>query len=347
MTPISQSRSELQAHAQKSHSTESDGAARNWPVWCTFFGCAATMLLAVEHGYEGTFYTLDTILHHPSAANPPFGYRLLLPWLGLLFQSIRPAMSEHNVFIATQIVAIVAALALSGEWARIFLPRFGRPFGYVAAAMIISPTIAYWTFYDIAIVAFWTGCLLLLYFERPVLYVILLAIGTLNHENTLLLVPCAVAYWWPRKPKQFTVIFAVLQVAAWAAVRELIVHLMPSGAIYVSHAWYNLHPSSLYTAGGLFLSAIVLLPWWALAALGWKHSPYLLKCAALSLPELIVITFLFGKFDEPRQFVAFVPACVGLIACWLRHALEKSAADNNYGLRADEEGLAPPMRRTG
>lgn len=315
-------------------------ALGGWPVWCVFIGCASAVLLAVEHGYEGPFYTLNTILHHPRTAEAPFGYRLLLPWLGLGMQAIHRSLSDHNVFIYTQLLAIVAALGLTGEWVQIFAPRFGRPFAYVMATVMICPTIAYWTFYDNAIVAFWAGCLLLLYYERPVLFVILLAIGTLNHENTLLLVPCAVAYWWPTKSKTSTVLFGLSQVVAWATVRWLVVHYMPSGAIFDNHIWKNLHPSSMYTWGGMFLSLILLLPWWALAALGWRHSPYILKCAALSLPELILITFLFGKFDEARQFVAFIPACVGLIACWIRSQFERPSAENSYESNAElDEGV--------
>jgi hypothetical protein len=330
MTPMTRIESTRPFEDQQNPVETSRTNFRSWPIWCVFIGCASAILLAVEHGYEGPFYRLTTLLHHPTTAEAPFGYRLLLPWLGLAMQAIRPSLSDHNVFIYTQILAIVAALALSGEWTEIFLPRIGRPLAYLVATAMICPTIAYWTFYDNAIVAFWAGCLLLLYYERPVLFVILLAIGTLNHENTLLLVPCALAYWWPTKSKRSIVLFGLAQVAAWAAVRWLVVHYLASGAIFDNHIWNNLHPSSMYTLGGLFLSVILLLPWWALAALGWKHSPYILKCASISLPELILITFLFGKFDEPRQFVAFIPACVGLIACWVGHELGKLQTVRNF-----------------
>lgn len=260
-------------------------------------------------------------MHRPATANAAFGYRLLLPWLAVKLQGIGHSLTDHNAFIATQILAIVAAVALSGEWTRLFLPRFGRQFGYVATTLMICPTINYWTFYDIAIVAFWTGCLLLLHKRRLALFVALLAVGTLNHENTLLLIPCAVAYCLPRIKLGKLVLFTIAQVAAWALVRLAVTHLYPSGALFDNRISDNLHFWHFYTAQGLFFAWVVLLPWWALAMLGWRHSSYLLKCSALSLPGLFLVTFLFGKFDEARQFAAFTPTCVGLMACALRQRL--------------------------
>jgi hypothetical protein len=303
-------------------------AFRRLPDWCCAVGCAATMLVALEHGREGSFYELNTIMHRPATANAAFGYRILLPSVAVQLEGVQHSLTDHNAFIATQILAIVAALVLSGEWGRLFLPRFGRPFGYVVATLMICPTIQYFTFYDIAIVAFWTGCLLLLYRRQLALFVSLLAIGTLNHENTLLLVPCAVAYCWPCMKLGRLFLFTIAQVAAWILVRMLVIRFQPAGAFFDNRIWDNLHFWHFYTAQGLFFAWVVLLPWWVLAILGWRHSPYLLKCSALSLPGLFMVTFLFGKFDEARQFAAFTPTCIGLMACWLRHSLMHLTTDD-------------------
>lgn len=137
--------------------------AYNFSAWSTAIGCGASMLVALERGFEGGFYPLSTIMHTPWRANAAFGYRLLLPSVAVKLQQLFPRLTDHNCFIATQVLAIAAAIYLSGEWARIFLPRFGRHFGYAAVTLMICPTIDYWNFYDIGIVAIWTGCLLLLY----------------------------------------------------------------------------------------------------------------------------------------------------------------------------------------
>lgn len=299
---------------------------RSWPDWCCAAGCSAAILVAVERGHEGSFYPLSTIMHRPGTANAAFGYRLLLPALAVQLERIKHSLTDHNAFIATQIVAIVVAVVLSGEWGQLFLPRLGRQFGYAGAALMICPTIDYWTFYDIAIVAFWTGSMLLLHRGHVTLFVILLGIGTLNHENTLLLVPCAVAYFWPRMKLGKVVLFALLQIAIWISVRILVIRLAPGATLFDNRVSENLHFWHFYTAQRLFFAWVVLLPWWMLAISGWRNSPYLLKCSALSLPGLFLVTFLFGKFDEARQFAAFIPTCIGLMACGLRHRLSHGKA---------------------
>lgn len=287
-----------------------------WMRFITGFAAASGILWALEHGWEADFYRFDTIMHHAGTAEAAFGYRLLLPSLAVLIQRMHPALTDHNCFIITQVLAIAVAVYLSGKWAALFLPKMGKEFGYILCALMISQTIDYWTFYDIAIVAFWTACLLLLYRGKLWLYLAVLTVGTFNHENTLLIIPCALLYFWPTMKKSRFFLFAAAQIAAWCAVRFVVVHFTPSGPIFANHFWDNVHFWSFYwKRQSIFLNAIGYIPWWVLAALGWRRSPRFLRCVAFSLPELIVITFIFGKFNEARQFVAFIPGCIGLIAC--------------------------------
>ena len=107
----------------------------------------------------------------------------------------------------------------------------------------------------------------------------------------------------------------VAQLAAWTGVRYLVVSMFPGEPVLFENHLFNLTFWRYYYSHALFYFAASLFPWWALAAMGWKYAPRILRCAALSFPGLIVVTFLFGKFDEPRQFDAFIPTCVGFIAC--------------------------------
>lgn len=281
------------------------------------------ILWSLEHGWEAEFSPLGTLMHHPGTAEAAFGYRLLLPGLADLVQRFVPHLSDHNCYIATQLFAIVCTVVLSGEWAALFLPKLGREFGYAMLALMLCPTIDYLTFYDIAIVGFWTACLLLLYRGHLWAYVALLAVATLNHENTLLLIPCSLLYMLPLMNRTRLLLFAAAQVGAWCGVRFLVIHFTPSGPIFANHLWDNLHFWSFYwKRQSLFMNVLGYLPWWILAGLGWRASRRFLRCAALSLPELIVITFIFGKFNESRQFVAFIPVCMGLIACYVRDQLD-------------------------
>ncbi len=276
------------------------------------------VLMAVERGYQGAWYQLGTIIHHPEIAEPPFGYRPLFPLLAAGFQTIFHRMNDHNVFIATQVICIGAAVYLMGRWTNLFLPGFGKLLGFMLAALMLCPTIGYWTFYDIALVGFWTACLMLLYYEQTVGYLLVFILGTFNHENMLLLVPCALLYLWGRVKFWKLLLLTVAQLAAWAGVRYLVVmsvHGAP--ALFQNHLLMNLHFLKTYSKQALFFTGMTLVPWWGLAALGWRHAPRLLRCATITLPGLFLVTLLFGRFDEPRQFDGFIPVCAGLIACWV------------------------------
>lgn len=288
-------------------------------------GSAAAILIALERGYEGSWYPLGTIMHHPADANPAFGYRLLFPVIASLLQRLVPSFTDHNCFIAIQSVIIAITVYLSGEWATLFTPRLGRFFGYMLLPLMVCPTINYWTFYDIAIIAFWTGCFLLLYYRKFSLYLLTLGLATLNHENILLIIPCAFVYCWDRMKPSRLILFTAAQVAVWFAVRYSVISAVKGAALFDNRLLYNLFFWKNYSAHALIFACIALFPWWLVAIHGWKYASPLLRCSALSLPGLLLVTILFGRFDEARQFAAFVPSCIGLIAGYLGHQYQRSS----------------------
>lgn len=287
--------------------------------------CTITILGALENGYEGAFYPLSTYIHFTRGIEGPYAYRILFPLFAALLERIWPSLSDIAAFKATQLVCIGATVYLSGKWASLFLAN-GRILGYMLVALMLAPTINYWNFYDIALIGFWTGCLLLLYFEKPWAYFLVFAIATLNHENVLLLVPTAALYFWKRMPMPRLAVFAVGQLAVWVLIRYALVFSFPiPHVIFFNFLRSNLEFWKYYDRRGYTYTAVVLLPGWALAAMGWKYAPRILRCAALTLPGLILVTVLFGKFDEARQFDGFIPTCVGLITC-LAAAITASGA---------------------
>jgi hypothetical protein len=313
------------------------GAAPTVLVW---LGCCVAILMALERGYEGAWYRLGTIIHHPEAAAAPFGYRPLLPLAAGGLQWLFHGMNDHNAFIATQVASIAATVYLMGKWTSLYLPVFGRLPGFMLAALLLCPTIGYWTFYDIALTGFWTTCLLLLYYEKRVGYVLVFTLATFNHENILLLVPCAVLYCRGRMKWWKLMLFTLAQIAAWCGVRYVVVasvHAAP--ALFENHLQMNLHFWQSYTKQALFFTGVTLLPWWGLAAMGWKHATRLLRCAVITLPGLVLVTILFGRFDEPRQFDGFIPVCAGLIACWAASAIYPAAAEGEMGAITEKRAV--------
>ncbi len=308
----------MKAESNRGRNPIPDAAAvRAVPTVLAWLGCCVAVLMAVERGYQGAWYQLATIIHRPEAAQAPFGYRPLFPLLANGLQTVFPKMTDHNAFIATQVICIGATVYLMGRWTNLFLPGIGKLLGFMLAALMLCPTIGYWTFYDIALTGFWTACLMLLYYERTVGYLLIFMLGTLNHESTLLLVPCAVLYLWGRVKWWKLLLLTIAQLAAWVGARYLVVMAVHGApGLFQNHLEMNLHLLRTYSKQALFFTGITVLPWWGLAAMGWRHAPRLLRCATITLPGLLLVTLLFGRFDEPRQFDGFIPVCAGLIACW-------------------------------
>lgn len=301
-------------------------------------GSAATILMAIVRGYEGSWYRLSTIMHHPEAANPAFGYRLLFPYIAAHLQRLVPSLTDHNCFIAVQVLIIASTVYLSGNWVSLFLPNLGRLFGYALLPLMVCPTIDSWNFYDIAIIGFWTSCLLLLQDRKYLIYLVMFGLATLNHENILLIVPCVVVYSWGRIKFWLLTLFAISQVAVWCAVRYLMISLVKGAPLFDNRLWYNLLFWRHYSLQGLAFAWVVLIPWWLVAFMGWKYAPPLLRCSAISLPGLFVVTMLFGKFDEARQFAAFTPTCIGLIGCWLQHQTNRSVEAKRPRMTSNFQG---------
>jgi hypothetical protein len=284
------------------------------------------ILIALERGYEGSWYQLSTIMHHPEAASAAFGYRLLFPFVAVQLQRLMPSLSDHNSFVAVQVCIIALTVYLTGKWAGLFLPNVGRIMGFMLLPLMLCPTMGYWTFYDIAIVGFWTAGFLLLQRGKFLLYFAILGLATLNHENILLIVPCALAYTWGRMKLSRWALFAVSQAAVWGAARYVVISAVNGAALFDKRWHENMFFWRYYSLHQLVFSVLVLIPWWILAFMGWKNAPRLLRCSALSLPGLILVTMLFGKLNEARQFAAFVPTCIGLICCWFQTRISGPAA---------------------
>jgi hypothetical protein len=279
--------------------------------------CAASLVQAVLHGREGSWYVLSTMIHRPQLADPAFGYRLLLPSLARAIEFFLPRATDHNAFIATQILVIAVMIYLCGVWARLFLPGIGAPLGYLLATVMLIPTMNYWTFYDLAIVAFWSGCLLLLYHDRWLTYLIVFGFGVLNHENILLFVPVAVLYGLGRLRLPRLIVFALAQLVLYAGLRYMVIHTVHGARIWDNHLRDNIFFWRSYSLRTLTFGWMALVPWWLLALRGWRYAPKLLRCGCAALPGLLLVAIVFGRIEETRLFDAFIPVTTGLIACWL------------------------------
>jgi hypothetical protein len=243
---------------------------------------------------------------------PVYGQRLLLVWFADAIKLLVPSLSYRVCYLATQLVAICGATYMVGRWVSLFTGGRLKFAGQILFAAMIIPTIYYYTFYDFAIVFFYSSCLILLYRKRYAAFLLVLAIGTLNYENTLLFVGVTLFTLYGVTPARTWVGIPLATLATWAIVRLFIQRLVPMESHFDPRVWNNLldlaHPSwDIVEAAG------TLGFWWICAAIGfWRADPFLRR-ATIMFPALFAVTFIAGKFREARQFDAFIPLAIALI----------------------------------
>ena len=278
-------------------------------IWlaCT----AAVLVTLMNYGHEGEFSPVAGLMTRPRSY-PIYGARLLMVWIADFLKVLVPSLSYLRCYLLSQLVATGAAMYLMGEWCVIFFGSRYRALGQVLLAATIIPTIMYFTFYDIAMVFFYTLCLILLYRQRYLLFAMALGVGTLNHENTLLLVLVAAVVLYGTAPLRTALLVPVSSLLAWVAVRLAVLHFMPAQGHFEMHIWTNL----LDIAGpsqGVLKSAGILVFWWWAAAVGMRRADPFLRRAAVLLPALTLVTSIVGKFLEARQWDAFLPVGIALL----------------------------------
>jgi len=268
-----------------------------------------------EHGYEGEWMPLQQIMKF--SIPPPVGHRVLLVLLADVIQAAFPSFSYMKCFLLSQLVAILAAFEAIRRWAALFVRADLAFLAQFLLAVILIPTLRYYNFYDIGVVFFFSASLLCLFEERFFLYLGLLALGTVNHEIVLLLVPVYLALQFPQGVKRLATWGRVaLQLAAWGGVRVLMFWLLPSSEAPEFRIETNIQ-ELLHPTAGLLTRYLAPAIWMGVAVLGYRHAPPALRRTIILLPLLATTTFVYGQFHEVRQFDAFVPVMVALILCAL------------------------------
>ena len=266
-----------------------------------------------EYGYEGAWMPIQSIMNF--SFPPPVGHRVLFVLLADGIQAVFPALDYLKCYLLSQLVAILLAFWAIRRWGALFIREELSILAQLLLTVILIPTLHYYDFYDFGVVFFFSACLYFLFTDRFIPYLCLLAVGTLNHEITLLLIPVFVALHFPEGLKRTRVwLQTALQLAAWGGVRALMFWLLPSDASPELRLQANIQ-ELLHPTPGLFLRYVSPLIWMGAGLFGYRHAPRRLRRALILLPLLVITTFLYGQFHEVRQFDAFIPVIVALILC--------------------------------
>jgi hypothetical protein len=289
--------------------------------------CSSTLfILLARTGYEAEWYKLERLMTDPTSV-PIFGQRLLFVWLANLIQGLTPSLSHLRAFYATQLLIIVFTIWIIGRWSATVAGPPTRFIGQGLLVLMLAPTLRYHTFYDIGIVFFYTACLLLLYSGRYLWFVVALGVATLNHENSLLLIPLSAYLLYDDEPRRIWIGIPVLALGVYVVVRLGMQWALPTDTQFHLRIWTNL--ANPYTATRLVVeSAAILVPWWAAGLCGFPAAGTFIRRATALLPLLILVTWFFGQFHEPRQFDAFIPVAIALILVVLREHAPPLAVDS-------------------
>jgi len=289
--------------------------------------CALTLfLLLTKAGFEGSWYPLDTIVNKPGQL-PVFGTRLLMVWLAWLLRAIH-SMPVHRLFLATQGIALIAAVFMTRTWSALFIGKRLSWLGPVLLVLLLAPTFTYFTFYDIAMVFFWSLGLWAIWRRYYVLLVAVVFIGTLNHENILLLVPVSAVAMWQSSNRRVVITTASVALVAHAAARLLLNWLYPTKRIAQMNILLNAQILT-HARDDRMLDAILVLPVLFLCTViaSFYAEQALQRAWYTGLAVFLAVTFAVGQANEVRQFDALIPLVIALLLNYMRQQLQLQPAE--------------------
>lgn len=272
---------------------------------------AATLFTVYNRiAYEGAFYPIADAVQ--LKVEPPFRHRVLFVAVAWLCESLVSGITPKQAFNVSQMLAAVLAVLATQAWCRRLASREVACFGTALMGLMLAPTFQYFNFYDFGIVFFYALCLTLLSVRRYGAHVAAVALGTLNHELILFMIPISAVIALTQGMSWRKVLgFLVLQLAAYAAVRGVLFWWLPVERAWLGgKIWINL---DFIVHVHYLTGTIVLMGWFAIAILtGFRAASPEQRWSIVLLPMLLAMTLLVGQINEARQFVAFVPVAAGL-----------------------------------
>jgi hypothetical protein len=229
-------------------------------------------------------------------------------------------LSPLHAYYVTQAGAICVTVGLIGIWSARFAGWRSAYLGQLLLIVMVCPTFGFHNYYDIFIIATFTGALLCLWDRRYFVFCLIAGVGTLNHENTLILAFVALAVCYQReKPRKVAAVVGGTLVA-WLVVKVGVSVAVPmhDSVHYrvITNLWKLAHQPR-----PMLFSLVELSPMFLCTMFGWNVASRQLRRGALFLlVPLVGVTYLFGQFDESRQFDAFIPVAIAFGLSALRLA---------------------------
>lgn len=301
---------------------------------------ALLFILLTRLAKEKWFYPLGTILSAPEALEV-FGRRLLLVWPARWMYLHVVGLSPLHIYYVTQAAAICVTVSLIGIWSARFAGWRNAYLGQMLLIVLVSPTFSYHNYYDIFIIATFTGAFLCLWDRRYLIFCLISGLGTLNHENTLILAFVALAVCYRRETPRKVAAVVGGTLMAWLIAKVGISIAVPMHASFhyrvITNLWEPVHQPR-----AMLFSLVELSPMFLCTVFGWSEASRRLRSSAFMLVPLLAVTYVFGKFEESRQFDAFVPAAIAFALSALpRVGSEVAHEDEDHGSSHTSGQMAP------
>ena len=308
-----------------------------WKLGVTLACTCSLMVFMSGLEFEGQWMPMNVMMNNPTSLHI-VGHRLLFIWIARAIRSLTGGgLSNLRSFYASQIIAAFLAMYALGRWSALIAGEALSWVGQVMGCMILASSFSYYTFHDIGIVFFSTCGMIAIYTRRYWWLVPVVAVGTLNHEGVLLVLPvCVFVAFGQDATKKW------LAPVAAATVAYILVR---SALLLVNHpqtepglenqldlrVWSNMVKPFLFPKY-IVQSFLTLLPWCLLGLVALRHCDIRIQKMAVLFHLLVAVTVVFGQFHEARQFDAGIPVMVGIIL---------NATARQMGLAGEEQGRAP------
>lgn len=278
------------------------------------FACSCALMICMSGmEYEGPWLRIGVVMKTPSAV-PIFGHRLLFVWIAKVFQEVLPNLSNFRSFYLSQCIATLLAVYALGKWSALHIGNSFSWLGQIMGVLLIATcfSYSYYNFYDIGTVFFTTCGLLAVYSRRYWWLVLIVIIGTLNYEGVLLLIPVAAFMAYDNEsPRRWVPVIAI-SLLAYCAVRFAMQAAIPIPRHVDWRIWSNMSKPFVLRKEMAF-SVFTIAGWYAVGFMSLRYCDPRVKRMTILFPLLFAVNFLFGQFNEPRLFDAFIPVLVAII----------------------------------
>lgn len=253
-------------------------------------------------------------------APSPYRYRLLVPVLAEGTAAIlNPLLGRENaVFAAYALLEMLAVVGLALMLHALFVAFFDPPAAAAGAlfanlSMVVAMRDHYFQPWSPVCALLFAAAALLLYKNKTALFAVLVAVGALTRETTVLLVPMYFFIFAGKDNYRSTALRSLLLLMMWSGI-YMTVRNFQGSAPYV-HQISDILSKNL-EGRNLFIAAVNITLFmgifWVFIFKGFYRAPPFIRRLALYVPFYMVLFLVFGVWKEVRLLMPLYPVLIPL-----------------------------------